>query len=95
MREVFQELNDGVIAERAATWDPDNLDEEKVKDFLEDIETISKGRFAQRLTQKLPPHCCPDYIREALEHVSSRVRKELSTTIPGTAGGVERKSPAV
>jgi putative ATP-dependent endonuclease of OLD family len=96
IRDVLIELDDGeAIASRTSDWDPDDLSGDKAIDFLADIETISKGRFAQRLAQKIPPDCCPNYIREAIQHVSSRIRKELSRTIPRTAGGVEgQPSPA-
>lgn len=48
---------------------PDNLDEVR---FLNDIEEIGKGRFAQRyasVLKKTPENYCPNYIREAIEHV--------------------------
>lgn len=96
MREVLIELDDGeAIASRTNDWKPDDLIGEKAKGFLADIEAISKGRFAQRLAQKIPPDCCPDYIREAIKHVSTRIRKELSRTIPRAAGGVEGEPSSV
>lgn len=89
MREVLIELDDGeAIATRARGWDPAALDNTKARELLGDIDTLGKGRFAQRLAQKVPAGCCPRYIREALDHVHNRIRTELSRTVPQAVGGV-------
>lgn len=55
-----------------AAWekDPDSLDEDK---YLAMIETIGKGRFAQRLVAHMGKIAPPDYIRDAIKFVISRV----------------------
>lgn len=56
---------------RAAAWkeNPAGLDAET---FLGDIEQIGKGRFAQRLAGNMTGNRCPNYIKEAIEHVVAR-----------------------
>lgn len=57
--------------ERAEQWqdDPGSLD---TKRFLQDISSIGKGRFAQRLCANMRNRKCPRYIREAMKHVVTR-----------------------
>jgi putative ATP-dependent endonuclease of OLD family len=59
--------------ERAKEWraDPAALDRERL---LRDIEAISKGRFAQRLSTYIKPGHCPAYIWDAIEYVRTRCR---------------------
>lgn len=74
MQEVIEaELSLG--AETRATlqeWvdDPDELDEDALVAL---IERIGKGRFAQSLAPHVSEDTCPDYIREALEHIRDAV----------------------
>ena len=65
------------LKERFVGWadEPDTLDAEQ---FLKDIETISKGRFSQRLAALISDMdmeeevFCPDYIKEGLTHVADQ-----------------------
>jgi putative ATP-dependent endonuclease of OLD family len=50
--------------------DPDSLDGES---FLAMVESIGKGRFAQRLVSRLNGQAPPDYIRDAITYVSGLV----------------------
>ncbi len=50
--------------------DPDNVDEQRL---LRLIERIGKGRFAQSLSSYVSDDTCPDYIRQALEHIRDAV----------------------
>lgn len=50
--------------------DTDELDEEKLIGL---IERIGKGRFAQALAAHASEETCPDYIRQALEHIRDAV----------------------
>lgn len=50
--------------------DPETLD---IDTYLGLIETIGKGRFAQRLATRIAGTAPPDYIREAIEYVVARV----------------------
>jgi putative ATP-dependent endonuclease of OLD family len=54
--------------DRIQGWvdDPDTLDRVR---FLSLIERIGKGRFAQALAPSVTAGTCPDYIRQALEHI--------------------------
>lgn len=64
----LQELTENQKArQRADNWlaHPDQLDAHQ---FLKDIESIGKGRFAQRLAQYLQPEHCPLYISEAITY---------------------------
>lgn len=64
----LQELTENQSArQRADNWlaHPDQLD---ANQFLKDIESIGKGRFAQRLAQHLKPEHCPGYISEAITY---------------------------
>lgn len=58
--------------DRIDDWeaDPDSLNVEK---YLALIETIGKGRFAQRLASRVAGIEPPDYVRGAIEFVVSRV----------------------
>lgn len=60
------------IQGRLANWQmsPNSLSPEQ---FLKDIDTVGKGRFAQRLASNLHQPNCPDYIREAIEYVVQRI----------------------
>lgn len=46
--------------------DTDTLDEERL---IKLIERIGKGRFAQALAPHVDEDTCPDYVRQALEHI--------------------------
>ena len=50
--------------------DTDGLDEERL---IKLIERIGKGRFAQALAPHVSDEACPDYIRQALEHIRDAV----------------------
>ena len=50
--------------------DPNTLDEDRLIAF---IERIGKGRFAQALAPHVTEDTCPDYIRQALEHIRDAV----------------------
>lgn len=53
---------------------PASLDE---KQFLKDIDSIGKGRFAQRLASTLraaDANVCPPYIKDALEYMREKLR---------------------
>lgn len=50
--------------------DANTLDEERLIKF---IERIGKGRFAQALAPHVADDTCPDYIRQALEHIRDAV----------------------
>ncbi len=50
--------------------DPDSLDEDHL---IRLIERIGKGRFAQALAPYVSEDTCPDYIRNALEHIRDAV----------------------
>lgn len=50
--------------------DPDVLD---IENYLKLIETIGKGRFAQRLASRIGGMEPPEYIRNAIEYVVNRV----------------------
>lgn len=74
MQEVIeQELPLGpVTRDRLKGWvdDIDTLDEEQLIGL---IERIGKGRFAQALAPHVDEDTCPDYIREALEHIRDAI----------------------
>jgi putative ATP-dependent endonuclease of the OLD family len=40
--------------------------------FLNDVNAISKGRFAQRLSSRIVPGYCPGYVANAIEYVRAR-----------------------
>lgn len=50
--------------------DTDDLDEDRL---IKLIERIGKGRFAQALAPHVSDVTCPDYIRQALEHIRDAV----------------------
>jgi putative ATP-dependent endonuclease of OLD family len=63
------------ISERATAWqkDPETLSTTKL---LSDIESIGKGRFAQRLAARITKGTCkrcPDSVKEAIAYVAERV----------------------
>jgi len=70
MQEIIEEELSIGDETRAALqdWvdDPDDLDEDRL---LALIERIGKGRFAQALAPHVDADTCPDYIRQALEHI--------------------------
>jgi putative ATP-dependent endonuclease of OLD family len=49
---------------------PETLDESRL---IKTIERIGKGRFAQALAPNVIMETCPDYIREALEHIRDAI----------------------
>jgi putative ATP-dependent endonuclease of OLD family len=61
----------GPAKARANVWrkSPNTLDPQEL---LRDIETIGKGRFAQRLAGNLKNKCCPEYIDKAFKYVLER-----------------------
>lgn len=69
MCKTLVELGESQAArDRAEAWRkaPEKLD---VPRFLGDIERIGKGRFAQRLASNMTKNNCPEYIKEAINHV--------------------------
>ena len=50
--------------------DPETLDEDRL---IVLIERIGKGRFAQALAEHVTNDTCPDYIRQAMEHIRDAV----------------------
>ena len=70
------------MKERMQQWaaDPATLGDvagSDVRQFLRDIETVGKGRFAQRLANVIADAnatACPDYISQGLKHVADRCR---------------------
>ena len=74
MCEAIRELStNGKAKERAAGWsaDPATLDP---KQFLKDIDGVSKGRFAQHLATKIQNGQCPAYILNAIAYVVAKIR---------------------
>ena len=68
-RVILRELSlQQTTRNRIQGWvdDPDTLDRERL---LALIERIGKGRFAQALAPRVTAETCPDYIRQALEHI--------------------------
>lgn len=64
MHKRFKDLHD----------DPTSLNEIQ---FLKDIETIGKGRFAQRLAaviEKSGADACPPYIKQALDYLRAKLK---------------------
>lgn len=74
MQEVIeQELSIGqATRDLVQGWvdDTDSLDEEQL---IKLIERIGKGRFAQALAPHVDEDTCPDYIRQALEHIRDAI----------------------
>lgn len=74
MQEVIeQELSIGqATRDLIQGWvdDTDTLDEERL---IKLIERIGKGRFAQALAPHVNEDTCPDYIRQALEHIRNAI----------------------
>jgi len=73
MFEVLKERKWGAARKiNIAAWEKDYETIDNVE-LLAMIETIGKGRFAQRLASKAEGIAPPDYIKDALEYVASRV----------------------
>jgi putative ATP-dependent endonuclease of OLD family len=82
LHDVFAEAMEGLggnskIQERMKNWaaDPRTLD---VDAFLKDIESVGKGRFAQRLASiiiKSDITACPKYISKGVKHVAARCKR--------------------
>lgn len=78
LAEAMQEVIGQELAINQATrdriqgWvdDPEELDETRL---LTLIERIGKGRFAQALAPHVSDDNCPDYVRQALEHIRDAV----------------------
>ena len=78
LAEVMQEVIEQELSIGQATrdliqgWvdDTDTLDEEHL---IKLIERIGKGRFAQALAPHVDEDTCPDYIRQALEHIRDAI----------------------
>ena len=74
--ETIEELTtNGAAKERAKVWGatPSSLDGQR---FLNDIEEIGKGRFAQRLAgniMKRGGDACPESVKEAIAHVTEQI----------------------
>ena len=72
MHESFKELG---ASERWLEQFKDVVDagsevsEDNAQDVLRRIERIGKGRFAQRLADKVTKEGCPAYIKGAIQHV--------------------------
>ena len=62
----------GAAVKRANSMYLDN-DSLNTHNLLEDINSIGKGRFSQRLATNLSTSACPNYIRGALNFVKSKV----------------------
>ncbi|WP_426273668.1 ATP-dependent nuclease [Exiguobacterium sp. R-17] len=77
MTESIKELTEVKIAEaRAEKWYANKSIDKEEKRFLDDIEKIGKGRFAQRVATNIVlknQKALPVYIKEAIEYVSSRI----------------------
>jgi putative ATP-dependent endonuclease of OLD family len=71
--ETFREQN---LSEERQGWvndwedDPNNL---HIENYLKLIETVGKGRFAQRLASRIDGLEPPDYIVGAITYVADRV----------------------
>ncbi|EPT7062068.1 ATP-dependent nuclease [Cronobacter turicensis] len=61
-----------VTLDRIQAW-VDDTDQLDIARLLKLIERIGKGRFAQALAPSVSEDVCPDYIREALEHIRDAV----------------------
>jgi len=72
LTETLNELAPGPLARtRAAEWGGSPATLNAVQ-FLKDIDAIGKGRFSQRLSAKIIPGVCPQYIADAIAHVQAR-----------------------
>ncbi len=74
MQEVIEEelsIGDDT-REELQGWvdDPDTLDEDALITL---IERVGKGRFAPGARPHVTADTCPDYIRQALEHIRDAV----------------------
>lgn len=75
-RHIIATLREQRLTARKQGWvneweaDPESLDFEK---YLGLIETVGKGRFAQRLASRVAGTEPPEYIKGAIEFVASRV----------------------
>lgn len=73
MFDVLKERNWGATRKaRIASWEEDYESIDEVQ-LLAMIETIGKGRFAQRLASKAKGIAPPEYIKDAIEFVVNRV----------------------
>ncbi len=61
-----------VTLDRIQAW-VDDTDQLDIARLLKLIERIGKGRFARALATSVSEDVCPDYIREALEHIRDAV----------------------
>lgn len=70
-RTIIELTANGAAKRRAEAWmdDPSSLNP---KLFLKDIDTIAKGRFAQRLATRWKKNLCPEYIRDAVSFLAAR-----------------------
>ncbi|MDP9309328.1 MAG: AAA family ATPase [Chloroflexota bacterium] len=74
MCEALAELSENrALQKRARDWqdDPTSVD---ITRLLNDIESVGKGRFAQRLVSKIKGNHCPAYIQEAINYVASQCK---------------------
>jgi putative ATP-dependent endonuclease of OLD family len=72
--QTLAELAPGEAARtRAQRWQADPASLEPTQ-LLSDLDGIGKGRFAQRLSTRIPPGHCPGYITDAIEYVRTRAR---------------------
>ncbi len=65
---IVELSENGAARRRAEGWrmDPATMETEKL---LNDINGISKGRFAQSLARRISVENCPEYIRNAIAHI--------------------------
>jgi putative ATP-dependent endonuclease of OLD family len=74
VKETYRELRNSTAASAKFDAAIDVLaksasDEQAAAEMLIRIETIGKGRFAQRLASKVKDQKPPAYIQQAIEHV--------------------------
>ena len=65
------------MKQRMHNWAKD-IDSFNVDTFLNDIEIVGKGRFAQRLADviaKSGTKACPEYILEGVKYVANRCQR--------------------
>lgn len=82
LHDIFEEAMQSLevnskMQERMEGWaaEPESLD---VTRFLKDIESVGKGRFAQRLSSVIVESditACPSYISEGIKHVVDKCKR--------------------
>jgi putative ATP-dependent endonuclease of OLD family len=74
MCETLLETTENGAAQARATdgiADSSSINHER---FLKDIEEVSKGRYAQRLSSRLNGAVCPEYIKGAITYVTGKIQ---------------------